>query len=109
MTIPELQNAIVWGKTEFRMVHVPVRQALDESYDDVGPRPPYDERVYEAAIRAGATDEWRIVRRRIDGPAGHEHVHTVYTTQEEAQEAMRNLAAQAAAHAALLADLNAAD
>ncbi len=100
-----MTDTIIWGHTDFSVQHVGVRQALDESYDGVGPRPPYDERVYAAAIAAGASDEWRIMWRRLDIPGHTLRVHCICRTEAEATAVMSGLRKNAAAHAAILAEM----
>lgn len=100
------QRTVTYGNTEFYIAHIDVRQALDESYNGTGPRPPYDERVYAAAINNGASDEWRVMTRRTDRPNESPRVHLVYRTEREALEAMQAIQAEADAHDELLRDMS---
>ncbi len=82
-----MRSPILSGKTIYSMIHVPVRQALDEAYTGVGPRPPYDERVYAAAITAGASDEWRIMIEQD----GKSRIRSVFPTEAEADAVMDSI------------------
>lgn len=85
----KMRDAIKMEDSTFSMVHVPVRQAIDDAWRGVGPKPPYSEAVYESAIRAGAFDEWRIM-------CG-DRVHMILSSEQEADAIMDEIARNAAA------------
>ena len=77
-----MKSTVLISKTEFTLVHVPVREALEEDVAREGGRPITDAAL-AAAIRHGATDEWRIMARRIDrdDPAWP---HMIYDNEADA-------------------------